>query len=372
MDVTISGGLGHGSATLDFTASDRAFIQAQALASTIDNTYKTAIYYDPSKPLYVPSYGYLVVPEEFSSNNIVATGFGAIVDENNLGTSTIHGGDSTTGQTVLAGSGGLTYYAHLGDNTVDAGGGNNAISFRGDFGATSAYTSVGNDTIIGGDGQTSISAGAGLNRIFLHSGSSVVDSTGSDIISLAGGSDTINVMTGGHDLVLNAATNPAARLDFLGGAGASTVEGGTGTYTILGGAGGGHFHGASGGSNLIQAGSGAATIIGGGASDTLLGGSASDVIRASTGNETLGGGGGANLFDVSVHTRAGLAGFGTIDTITDLTPNDLIDVGGIRGVNYALNTYSVSGGSGSFLLEDGAKVTLEGVTRPLSTNDFKF
>lgn len=371
MEVTVTGGAGNSPTALHFSANDEAFIRAQALASAIDTTNNIAINYDPSRPLYVPSYGYLVVPDKFAGNNIIATGFGAIVDENNLGTSTIHGGDSTTGQILLAGSGGLTYSASLGDNTVDAGGGANAITFLGDSGSNVAYTSTGNDTITGGNGQTTISAGAGDNEVFLHSGGSMVYSSGSDTITLVtGGSDTINVLSGGSDVVLNRTHGSSERLTFIGGAGASTVEGGAGTYTIFGGAGGGSFHGGARGDNLIQAGSGSATLIGGGANDTLLGGSGSNLIRAGAGNETLGGGTADNVFDVSVHTAAGTIGYGTLDIINNFTSRDLLDVGGIRAVNYALNTYSVSSGNGSFFLEDGTKVSLVGITRPLSASDF--
>lgn len=371
MEVTVTGGAGNSIAAVDFSANDRAFIQAEALAQAIDSAYKTAITYDPSRPLYTPSYGYLVIPEKFATTDLKATGFGAIVDENNLGTSTIHGGDSTTGQTVIAGTGGLTYFASRGDNTVVAGGGANSITFLRDTGSNAAYTSTGNDSITGGNGQTTISAGAGDNQVFLHSGKSVVYSTGSDTITLAtGGSDTINVFRGGSDVVLNRTHGHSERLTFIGGADSSTVDGGTGTYTIFGGGGGGVFHGGSDGNNLLQAGSGSATLIGGGAGDTLLGGSGSNLIRAGVGNETLGGGTGKNLFDVSSHTAPGQSGYGTIDTIDNFTSKDLIDVGGIRAVNYALNTYSVSDGGGSFLLEDGTQVSLVRATHPLSAKDF--
>lgn len=371
MEVTVTGGLGHPPATLDYSAIDRAFVHAEALASVIDASYDTAIYYNPGHPLHVPSYGYLVVPDKYASHNIVATGFGAIVDENNTKSSTIHGGDSDTGQTVLAGAGGLTYSANLGDNTVVAGGGNNRISFNGDTGANVASTSIGNDTVVGGNGQTTISAGSGYNQVFLHSGHSLVQSSGFDTVSLGGGSDTIDVLKGGADVVLNNSRGSGERLTFVGGAGASTVEAGGGSYTIFGATGGGVFHGGSAGDNLIKAGSGAVTLIGGGGGDTLLGGTGSDLIKASTGNETLGGGEGHNVFDVSLHTKPGQAGYGTTDTIKDFTKHDLLDVGGIRAINYALNTYSISGGSGSFLLEDGTKVLLQSDTYPLLLTDFK-
>ncbi len=371
MQVTVYGGAGEPAANLIYSANDLAYMQATALAATIGQTYQTAIYYNPLGVVISP--GYLIVPTQYASNLIDAHGFGAIVDENNGMTSSVVGGGASGGQIVLAGDGGLTYAAtgaKAGDNTVVAGGGDNWISFSGSKGSDAAYTSTGNDTIIGGDGHTTIAAGGGDNEIFLFSGTSSVQSSGNDTVSLTGGADTIAVLPNGSDLV-EGSQGYAAKLTFIGGLSASTVLAGAGSYTVFGAAGGGMFQGGGAGRNSITGGAGSVTITGGGAGDTLQAGSGLDnVIQAGSGNETLGGGSnGSTLFDLSLHTIVGVGA--AIDTILDFTTTDLLQVGGITAIDLALSSYHVLNGNGTFLLGDGSKVVLDGYTQPLNMTDFK-
>lgn len=380
-EVTVTGGLGKPPHHLRYDASDKAFHQAKAFASIIDAVYgnQTATEYKPGMtPPTGGSPGYLIIPHKFANGRIDATGFGAVVDRNHGKPSTVIGGHAAGGQTVLAADGGLTYLVGKGggSNTVIAGGGMNYISFLGDKGKNAVWTSTGNDTIYGGIGHTRISAGSGDNQIYLDKGQSRVFSHGHDTVHLsAGGTDTIEVLKGGHDVVRGASSGPGVQLTFIGGTHASTVLGGVGSYTIFGGAGGGDFHGGSSGDNSITAGPGAATIDGGGAGDTLTGGSANDLIKASTGNETLGGGTGDNVFDLTIHHIHGTAGAGTTDTITDFsqgtTTQDLLNVGGTHAINLALHSYSVTPSGGTFSLEDGTKVVLQGFTGSLTSSDFK-
>lgn len=375
MQVTVTGGTGHAAATLVFPAKGLAAINAQALAANIDANYATAIYYDPSNPVQTPSPGYLIVRQGFASNVIDARGFGAIVDENNGRTSTVVGGDNPDGQIVLAGDGGLTFSAASGPVTVAAGGGDNRIDLSGDSSGGAVYTARGNDTIFGGGGNTTISAGLGNNTIFVGAGNTLVDVVGSDVVALGAGSDTIEVSAGGGVFVQGAASvsGPGFSLTFQGGQHASTVLGGAGSYSIQGGIGGGVFTGGSAGGNFIEAGKGAVTITGGGNNDTLIGGSGADQINAGLGNETLQGGHSASqdIFGLTIHAHLGAGGFGTTDSIADFQKaHDLLSVGDAAAVNYALNTYEVSGGSASFLLEDGTKVVLQGFTGHLTSGNF--
>lgn len=370
MQVTVTGGVGHNPAILRYSANDLAMKTAIGLAGTIDATYSNAIYYNPSNPPITPSAGYLIIKDKFSSNTIDARGFGAIVDENS-GQSTINGGGSRAGQIVLTSNGGLTFTAHSGNTTVVAGGGDNFINFTGDTLSSAAYTSTGNDTIYGGDGNTTISGGSGSNKIVLGAGNSLDYVSGQDTVTLGAGADTIDVLRGGSALVKGTTGTDSTTLVFVGGAAASTVLGGAGSYKISGGIGGGLFEGGSAGDNSIAAGRGAATIVGGGAGDTLLGGNGNDDIKAALGNETLGGGAGHNLFDLGVHLVVGKAGDGTTDVINDFNTKDLLHVGGVLATNYALNTYQIINGSGTFLLEDGTKVVLQGFNHHLSGSNFK-
>jgi len=360
---------------LAYSANDLAHTTAQALAANIGATYQTAIYYHPKNPPITPSAGYLIIQKSAASHSIDARGFGAVVDENNGRPSTIMGGSGPGGQIVLAGDGGLTFSASFGSETVDAGGGNNKIILTNDTSASAVYTSTGDDTIFGGGGADTISAGAGNNKIVLGSGASLVESAGIDTISLGSGSDTIDVLKGGSVFAYGASSVSGSgfSLVFTGYRLASTILGGAGSYSIQGGFGGGVFTGGSAGDNSIVGGKGAVTITGGGAGDTLIGGGGADQINAAMGNETLGGGIGkaSDTFGLTIHEVTGLAGAGTTDTIIDFSKaHDLLSVGNILAVNYALNTYEVSGGSASFMLEDGTKVVLQGFTGHLNSGNF--
>jgi Ca2+-binding RTX toxin-like protein len=372
MQVTVTGGTGYEAASLNYDAKDIAYAKAEALAATIDNAYASAVYYDGTK--LSPQSGYLIIGSQWADGTVRARGFGAIVDENNHSASTVVGGGNKAGQIVLAGDGGLTFIALSGNTTVVAGGGDNNISFAGDAGTNAVYTSSGNDTIFGGDGRTTISAGGGQNQIYLGAGNTLVKDSGQDTVRLGAGNDTINVLAGGSVLVhgAQAVTGSGFTLTFIGGTNASTVQAGAGSYDINAGAGGGVFYGGAAGGNSIIGGAGSVTIVGGGANDTLLGGAGNDLVRAALGNETLGGGAGNNVFDLTIHSLNGIAGNGTTVTITDFNSHDLLNVGNSAAITYAINTYSVQSGNGTFLLDDGTKVVLQGFhDASLTKSEFK-
>ncbi len=373
MSVTVTGGTGHGPAALRFDSAGLAEMNAQALAANIDRTYSTATYYNPAKPPAGASGGYLIVPTNTAGNAINAAGFGAIVDENNKVSSTVMGGGNASGQIVLAGDGGLTFSASQGSVTVVAGGGANSIRLANDTSVSAVYTANGNDTIYGG-GAGTISAGLGENYVSLRydAGSVLVDTYGQDTIQLGIGSDTIDAIGHGSDVIGGATTYSGSgfSLTFVGSSAASTVLGGAGSYDIHGGRGGGVFRGGSAGNNSIVGGTGAVTIYGGGAGDTLQGGSATDRIVAGLGNETLGGGGGQNSFNLTVHGTFGIAGLDTTVTISDFSTKDFFKLGSVAADQYAMSTMKVDGSNTSFKLEDGATVVLHGFTH-LTSSDFR-
>ena len=107
-----------------------------------------------------------------------------------------------------------------------------------------------------------------------------------------------------------------------------------------------------------------------GTGDTLLGGSGAATIFASTGNETLGAGTGSVLFDLAINNPKGTTGAGVTDTITNFSSLDLLNVGGPKGTSLALHSYEIVGGSGTFMLQDGAQVVLTGYTGTLTAADF--
>ena len=371
MIVTVTGGTGHGPATLHYDNKLFAGVLAEALATSINNTYSTAIYYNPAHPPAVPSNGYLIVPTAKAGNTIKATGFGAIVVENNGVTSTVQGGGNASGQTVLAGNGGLTFSAKVGSVTVVAGGGDNLIRLGSDTSTSVIATSDGNDTIVAG-GAGTIEAGLGSNSINLSkdAGGVVINSTGQDTVHLGTGHDSITALNNGSDLILGASSYSGSgySLTFIGDSVASTILGGAGSYDIRGDRGGGVFHGGSAGDNSIVGGVGSVTIFGGGAGDTLKGGAGDDRIVAGLGNETLGGGAGANLFNLTVHEAVGKTGAGTTITVTDFSSQDFLKLGSLQADNYALNTAQVMGSNTLFKLDDGTTVVLHGFTNLTSSN----
>jgi Ca2+-binding RTX toxin-like protein len=366
MAITLSGAIGVSPYTLDYDSSSIAYQAAQNLIAMIDGEYSTAVIYEPHKMMVHA--GALIIGDAVASNRIYATGFSAVIDENNGVTSTVIGGGD---QTVLGGDGGLTYRSTYGNVTIDLGGGNNDIVLRGDTGTGVIYIGGGNNTIVAGDGATTIDAGAGNNREILGAGQDVVTITGHDTVFLGSGSATISAIDGGSVLIHGASSvsGTGYSLTFINGDAASTVQGAAGSYSIFGGAGGGVFHGGLGGDNFIMGGTGNTTLLGGGAGDTLLGGTGDNLIIAGTGNETLGGAGSTTFefLQAHVHTAAG-----TVDSIVDFGGQDLFALsGGQSAIQYALQTYTVSGGNGSFLLQDGTKIVLDGYTGNLTVNNFK-
>jgi Ca2+-binding RTX toxin-like protein len=111
--------------------------------------------------------------------------------------------------------------------------------------------------------------------------------------------------------------------------------------------------------------------VGGGAGDTLQGCSSADFLVAASGNETLIGGSGHMTFDLLIGDNVGTLGSGTTDTIFDFDAQDILKVGNSTAVDYALSTYEVVGNNGTFLLQDGTRVILEGFTGPLTHSDVK-
>jgi Ca2+-binding RTX toxin-like protein len=392
MDVSVTGGLGHGYVNLRYSANDLALAEARLIAASIDARFsdKTATYYNGTHvPPTLKGGGYLIATaSSIGSKTIDARGYRAVVIQDRAGATVIGGGNKA--QTVLAGSGDLTFSAKAGNTTVVAGGGNNDISFQYSHGMDAAYTSIGRDTILGGSGHTTISAGAGDNFVTIGGGRTFDIVSGDDRVQLGKGAETINVEKGGSATVYGSSSVTVAAgtgtsdrhhtLKFIGGAQASTVFAGAGSYRIDGGSGGGLFYGGSAGDNVIIAGSGSATIFGGGDGDHLVGGSGNNSITAGGGNETLVAGSGASTLTGSGSSGSDRFTFdrhpGAVAT-TDVIANfqhgvDFLHLGGFSpgGDAYALSTFTQTAGGGYFLLPDGTKVVLDGVSH-LYKSDFK-
>jgi hypothetical protein len=202
-----------------------------------------------------------------------------------------------------------------------------------------------------------------------------------DTIRLGTGTDTVNVQAGGSDYIHGGSyAGKGFSLVFHGdttaGSMSSTVNGGGGRYDISVGAGGGYYRGGSDGGNLIvDTISGHSLIVGGGAGDTLMG-MTGDAIRASVGNETLGGAASANtgiLYQFYDSKNAQYGYTNVTDHVINFSSTDVIKLIGpdaSAAITLALNTYTVSGGSASFSLEDGTKIVLNGYTGSASSVHF--
>lgn len=245
---------------------------------------------------------------------------------------------------------------------------------------------AGDDTVWTNSGNDVISAGAGNNLIGLGGGNNFVLSGGSDTIIAGAGNNSIVAGNGTSALVFGS----SGQLVFVGGVGSSaTVVGGSGNETLFGGSlGQGTFFVGS-GSFLLDAGSSSDTVIAGAGSSSVValaesGGSltlfspvAHNTLLAGAGNETLnaaGGTAGNDLFagsgsasmvggagpDVFAFVKSLTAGGGGSDTIAGWTNNDSLAVLGYGGGGIVSQT-SVNG-SALITLNDGTKITVEGVS----------
>ena len=279
---------------------------------------------------------------------------------------TVSGG-STAGQVILAGRGGLAFNAGLGAGSVFAAGGNNLISVYPGAGNQLIQTGGGDDTIVVLAGDDTVNAGLGANQILTGKGNSVINSTGTDLISAGDiGNVTINAF----------ANNPVAffgpgKTVFNGGSGNATVvstfgqstingQGGTqiwlgsgqdlvntaGADTIIGGAGAATVN-ATTGNAFVFAGAGALVMNGGSGASTILG--------SQTGSATLHGGSGS-MIDLSYHATRFIGGTGS-DTIASFGGAITVQAGSGGGVFLGgpAGGNSITGGAGqSIILGGGA------------------
>jgi Ca2+-binding RTX toxin-like protein len=290
-------------------------------------------------------------------------------------------GSSTGGDTILAG-GGVTYDAVGARNRVVFYKGNNV--FNGD--------SVGGDVISGGAGNDTINTGAGSNTIFTGSGNTQLnlgDTSGGDVAVLLAGNSTVSAQ-GVNDVVYASAALGSAAGTIFGGTGVlGFVAGASSTtlpITIVGGSGTTYIFANSGSDISLENSTGRAFIIAGGGNETLngaaavggfaffgdtvaadassidqtiVGGQGADYFSTGGGNETVTSGSGAALFHVND------LGSGTNITIANVSSHDFFNFGGLPvSTEQALLAHdtSVSGGNLNLTLPDGTKVEFLNVT----------
>ena len=188
-------------------------------------------------------------------------GFGTLVDFSAAGT--VFGGAS--GGNVIVGS--TTDAATItggGPNDYIEGNSAGTVITAADDGTTVNIHSS-DETVNGGYGTTTINIGAGTGTVAVNAGS---------------GAFAVNVATGSVSF-----TGGAGGGTFLGGAGPDTVSGGQGTIYATASA--GYLQGGTDGNN---------TIIGGSGNSTLVGAGNNDYLQAGSGNTSLIGSVGSNVY----------------------------------------------------------------------------
>lgn len=183
----------------------------------------------------------------------------------------------------------------------------------------------GNDTLDGGDGADDLRGGQGNDVLLAGDLDSVYGDAGNDLIFVADGEATLRGGDG-TDIVDGAFASGALAIDLMSGKGSSSLgglyslqgienaTGGSGNDT-LGGSGGANALLGGGGNDVLTGLNGTDTLDGGEGNDTLDGGGSADLLTGGAGNDSLTGGDGAD-------TLQGDAGF---DVLTGGAGADVFD-----------------------------------------------
>ena len=251
-------------------------------------------------------------------NDLIFAGAGNDTVDGGKGDDLLVGG--TGNDTLFGGSGNDTYLFALNDGIdtinenggADRGGGNDLITIMANGAALSSLNfldtvaGVGGNLVIDYNGQqiTVINEFAVGNNSFVEN---LTFSGGASYLGYDLGSATYNFGRGANSIQ----TGDSADNTLTGGVGRDLIFGNAGNDTITG----------DGGTDLL---------VGGAGNDTITGGLDDDVIVGGTGNDILTGGGGNNRF---VFAEAGPA---NVDTITDHSTRDLIDLSPLLDSRFGL------------------------------------
>lgn len=307
----------------------------------------------------------------------------SVIVDNAAGPSSIFGGSAVSA--LIAGSGGLTFVSGVpvGVENIVAGDTANYIVTANTGGGTyNIATGAGNDTVGVFTGNSTVNAGTGSNKIQLGTGNSFVFSVGSDSVvgnitpvgsPGAGGTDTVDVLSG------NVTINPGSSNFFVFGNDLNpvTLLAGSGSDTVALGIGGGTVTAGTGGNSLLVGGlntTGTAVLTGSASGDRLYAiGYGTVVATAGAGNETISGAGGApyggspsfadNRFTAGSGNDTLLAGRG-LDTLTAGTGKASL-VAGTAADTFAFQNHSAGGAdtiSGFKVASDTISLTGYGLT----------
>jgi len=267
---------------------------------------------------------------------------------------------TTTALTFLGGTGAATVFGGGGGGLIEGGGGGgNVLVATG--GATTVLGGLGgSDTLVAGGG-TSMLAATPNDLVFASAGNSTVFGAASGSDTLVGGdsgSATLVGSTGddamwgglGQDILFGGTGNETLG----GGAGNTTVVAGTGASTLVGGSGNQVFVGAASGQATAFSGTGNSVLFTGG--ENMLAvlqnqPGTTDTVVLQSGNATIWGGAGADVYDVINGTAGGNA------LIEGFKPGT--DMVNLYGYNSASVYYA--GGNTSLVLSDNTTITFAGL-----------
>jgi serralysin len=313
---------------------------------------------------------------------LVAAGFGPQSTLFN-GFGTVPGGtgnsslivDVLPGTSVIVPSGYSSVFDASGGDTIN-GGDNNLNVFLGagtefNTGGGSDLIHAGADTITAGSGSTTV-IGADDNTVYGGSGSIIDDNSGGRSLLFVGGSGAVSVAGGSGNSIMFGSTSAASSY-LRAGSGNSTLLGGSGTgaSTLIGGGNVVEFARGSGpttfiagtGHSIIDGATGSGpeliftSAVGKDATALIALNNAADTVVGGSGNSTVIGGGGPDLYGFI----AGHAGGS--ETIFGLKADDAILFGGYGKTPIA--SESVSNGSDAIKLSDGTTITLVGIDHKL-------
>ena len=196
----------------------------------------------------------------------------------------------STGADVLNGLGGNdTLYGMNGDDIIDGGSENDRL-----------YGGANNDSLVGGAGNDYLDGGTGADVMTGGLGNDIfiVDDIG-DVCSDAGvGSDRVRASVSFNlgSNIENLQLTGAANINGTGNELANQLDGNSGNNTLGGGAGADLIKGED-GNDILNGDAGADQLLGGDGADTLNGGADNDILNGGAGLDTLNGGEGIDLLE---------------------------------------------------------------------------
>lgn len=306
-----------------------------------------------------PKFGFVNSPSFGNTGTIFASG-----DADTIGavsSNVLIVGGTTTALTFLGGVGAATVFGGGAGGLIGGGsGGNDVLVATG--GATTVLGGAGgSDTLVAGGG-TSMLAATPNDLVFASAGNSTVFGTASGSDTLVGGDTGAATLVGstgndamwgglGQDILFGGTGNETLG----GGAGNTTVVAGTGSSTLVGGSGDQVFVGAASGQATAFSGTGNSVLFTGG--EDMLAvlqnqPGATDTVVLQSGNATIWGGAGVDVYDVI----SGTAGGNTL--IEGFKPG--VDMVNLFGYNSASVNYA--GGNTSVVLSDNTTITFAGLS----------